>query len=143
MESEDSSDDRPQFQTAKRPAPRSITPQATPTVKRVKQHVDPLEAPEPSTKDKASEKVVEESEFIDLPIETIPTKSEPEYADESTEVETGDQEGEASYVEDDTYGEIKYDESYFTENDESVAKSGVSGFGESFEGDQSTTEAQG
>lgn len=147
MESEDSSDDRQQFHTSKRPAPRSNTPQASSTVKRVKQqsHVDPLDSSEPSMKETVTvvEKQTEDSEFIDLPIDTIPTKSEPEYADDTAEVEAVDQEGEATYVEDDTYGEIKYDESYFTENDETNVKSGVSGFGESFEGDQSQTEAQG
>jgi hypothetical protein len=42
-----------------------------------------------------------------------------------------------------TYGEEKYEESYFTEGD--ADKAGVSGFSETYatEGDQSATEAQG
>lgn len=143
LESEDSSDERPapppQTQTQKRAAQRSITPQAISAAKRIKNQ-DPLEAAEPTQEiipDKS-----EEPEFIDLPIETMPTKSEPEYADDSAEVEEGGDQ-EASYVEDDSYGDMKYDESYFTENDES--KPGVSGFNENYttEGDTSAQEAQG
>lgn len=155
LESEDSSDDRPapmvihqQVQpqaTQKRVAQRSITPQSAPAIKRVK-NIDPLEASEPMQHQIQQESVIPDkgdAEFIDLPIETIPTKSEPEYADDTAEVvEAAEQ--EPSYVEDDSYGEMKYDETYFTENDESASKPGVSGFAtESFEGDQSATEAQG
>lgn len=155
LESEDSCDDRPtpvvnqqqvqQQISQKRAAQRSITPQSAPAVKRVK-NIDPLEASEPMQHQVQQDTVIPEkgeAEFIDLPIETIPTKSEPEYADDTTEVvEAAEQ--EPSYVEDDSYGEMKYDETYFTENDESGTKPGVSGFAtESFEGDQSATEAQG
>lgn len=83
-------------------------------------------------------KSVGEPEFIDLPIEAVPTKAEPVYAEEGDD-EAGDQ--EATYVEDDSYGDMKYDESYFTENDDKAAGSG---FTESYtEGDTSATEAQG
>lgn len=104
----------------------------------------------------ADDKSTGEPEFIDLPIE-LPTKSEPEYADETNEEDAidqdheqddeeqddGDQE-EATYVEDESYGEMKYDESYFTENDDT--KAGASGFSESYaEAGQEAagTEAQG
>lgn len=109
----------------------------------------------------ADDKSTGEPEFIDLPIE-LPTKSEPEYADETNEEEAieqdaeheqdddqdehddGDQE-EATYVEDESYGEMKYDESYFTENDET--KAGASGFSESYAeaggNETAGTEAQG
>ena len=48
----------------------------------------------------------------------MPTKSEPDYTDEIREVESGDH--EATYVEDDSYGEMRYDESYFTENEDAA-----------------------
>lgn len=127
---------QPPPQSQKRVAQRSITPQA-PALKRIK-NVDPLEATEPEPETIESPEKSSEPEYIDLPIETLPTKSEPEYADESAEMENE----EATYVEDDAYGDMKYDESYFTENDES--KAGVSGFTESYtDNDASTTEAQG
>lgn len=84
-----------------------------------------------------------EPEFIDLPIETLPTKAEPDYGEDSAEVVEATEQ-EATYVEDDSYTDMKYDETYFTENEESVTqKPSVSGFGDSFEGEQSATEAQG
>ncbi|KAL5282599.1 mod(mdg4) family protein [Megaselia abdita] len=61
-----------------------------------------------------------DTEFIDLPID-LPTKSEPDYsnAEDAGEVDqTGEQE---TYVEDDSYGDMKYDESYFTENEDQTA----------------------
>lgn len=108
----------------------------------------------------ADDKSIGEPEFIDLPME-IPTKSEPEYAEETADEEAieqdteheqdadeqDDQEGEqeeATYVEDESYGDMKYDESYFTENDDT--KAGASGFSESYAeaGAEATgTEAQG
>lgn len=109
----------------------------------------------------ADDKSIGEPEFIDMPIE-LPTKSEPEYEQEETgEVETIEHETEheheqehedqeeaeqeeTTYVEDDSYGDMKYDESYFTENDET--KAGTSGFGESYTeaaGEATGTEAQG
>lgn len=98
-----------------------------------------------------------DAEFIDLPID-LPTKSEPDYsnADESGEVDqTGEQE---TYVEDDSYGDMKYDESYFTENEDQAAGGATATtvttstpaikqqFGEASyteSGDQSGAEAQG
>ncbi|XP_032595932.1 modifier of mdg4 isoform X15 [Drosophila grimshawi] len=60
----------------------------------------------------------EEAEYIDLPM-GMPTKSEPDYSEEHADV-AGD--GDTSYVEDDAYGEIRYDESYFTENEDAGAQ---------------------
>jgi hypothetical protein len=86
----------------------------------------------------------ETTEFIDLPIETtsLNPKTEPEYVEDTQEIET-EQDDDNQYVEDVTYGEEKYEESYFTEGDDN--KAGVSGFSETYatEGDQSATEAQG
>lgn len=118
MDSEDSSDDKPTtvvVQGQKRVLQRPVVAQ---TSKRVKT-VDPLDGGE-STRSagqssagqstsahivqvaSASDKVGE-PEFIDLPIETLPTKAEPDYGDEG-EVEEGDG-GEATYVEDsESYG---------------------------------------
>ncbi|KQS38601.1 modifier of mdg4 isoform X4 [Drosophila erecta] len=56
----------------------------------------------------------EEAEYIDLPME-LPTKSEPDYAEDHGDA-AGD--GEGTYVEDDTYGDMRYDDSYFTENED-------------------------
>ncbi|XP_064550530.1 modifier of mdg4 isoform X5 [Drosophila montana] len=58
----------------------------------------------------------EEAEYIDLPME-LPTKSEPDYSEEHAEV-AGD--GDTAYVEDDTYGDMRYDDSYFTENEDAT-----------------------
>lgn len=149
-ESEDSSDDKPVPQVQKRVI-RSITPQ---TAKRLKS--DPLETSD-SRQQQAQQqtqgqtqiitvqasdgKSVSEAEFMELPLETIPTKAEPEYAEEIGDDETV--EGEAQYVEDDSYGEMKYDETYFTENEDGKNAS-ASGFTESYtEGDTSANEAQG
>lgn len=153
LDSEDSSDDKQTIvvqQTQKRILQRSIPQQTAP--KRIKPN-DPLETSDVRTQPQqqqqqiitvastADSKSIGEPEFIDLPIETLPTKSEPDYGDEVHEVEdAGD--NEATYVEDDSYGDMKYDESYFTENDET--KGNVSGFAESYtEGDTSANEAQG
>lgn len=155
-ESEDSSDDKAVLvqPSQKRVIQRSITPQAP---KRLKTS-DPLDATEtittrqPGTAQSTQaqtqiitvqdNKSVGEPEFIDLPIEPIPTKSEPEYGEDVGEVEeAGDT--EATYVEDDSYGDMKYDESYFTENDDTKGAS-ASAFTESYaEGDTSANEAQG
>ncbi|XP_026845109.1 modifier of mdg4 isoform X15 [Drosophila persimilis] len=56
----------------------------------------------------------EEAEYIDLPME-LPTKAEPEYSEDHGDA-AGD--GDATYVEDDTYGDMRYDDSYFTENED-------------------------
>lgn len=104
---------------------------------------DPLDEPEHEIITPQHLKVTD-SEFIDLPIETtqLNPKTEPEYVEETQEIET--EQDDDQYVEDVTYGdgEEKYDESYFTEGDD---KAGVSGFSETYatEGDQSATEAQG
>uniref|UniRef100_A0A336LVH3 CSON002392 protein n=1 Tax=Culicoides sonorensis TaxID=179676 RepID=A0A336LVH3_CULSO len=152
LESEDSSDDKVvhaitvQAPTVKR-TQKSITPQSAPASKRIKittTTADPLEAVEP-TQITIQDK---DDEFINLPIETLNTKSEPhdsQYGDQASaqvsEVET--QEDNSAYVEDDGgYADMtKYDESYFTEGDE---KPGQSSFGESFTGTtEQGQEAQG
>ncbi|XP_052858425.1 modifier of mdg4-like isoform X12 [Drosophila gunungcola] len=56
----------------------------------------------------------EEAEYIDLPME-LPTKSEPDYSEDHGDA-AGD--GEGTYVEDDAYGDMRYDDSYFTENED-------------------------
>ncbi|XP_030374920.1 modifier of mdg4-like isoform X12 [Scaptodrosophila lebanonensis] len=66
------------------------------------------------TRQQTQQTAASEPEYIDLPME-LPTKSEPDYTEEHGEV-AGD--GEASYVEDDTYGDMRYDDSYFTENED-------------------------
>lgn len=78
-----------------------------------------------------------------MPIESsqLNPKTEPEYVEDTQEIET-EQDDDNQYVEDVSYGEEKYEESYF-EGD--TDKAGVSGFSETYatEGDQSATEAQG
>ncbi|XP_037029130.1 modifier of mdg4 isoform X36 [Bradysia coprophila] len=148
LESEDSSDDKPAPVVAqKRLISRSITPVTAPALKRTK-NSDPLEASEPTSQQQIITTIetksnAEETEFIDLPMETMPTKSEPDYGDDTGEVEAVDQ--DTTYVEDDSgdYGDMKYDSSYFTENDD--VKAGASGFAEPYAetGDQSANEAQG
>ncbi|XP_039947822.1 modifier of mdg4-like isoform X5 [Bactrocera neohumeralis] len=119
--------------THKRPA-RSIG--SGPHIKRTKSTIDPLDttdvstgtqqitvqtavvaAPAPETKTQVQQQQ-SEPEYIDLPIE-LPTKSEPDYAEDAGDVDGG--ENETTYVEDDSYGELRYDESYFTENDDTPA----------------------
>jgi hypothetical protein len=133
-------------QSGKRPIARSsITQIAAP--KRIKmaqqqESADPLDEPEHEIVTPQHLKVTESTEFIDLPIESthLNPKTEPEYVEDTQEIET--EQDDDQYVEDVTYGEEKYDESYFTEGDD---KAGVSGFSETYatEGDQSATEAQG
>lgn len=118
----------------------------------------------------SDDKSIGEAEFIDLPIEMPATKAEPDYGEDLGDVETIEQEADhemeqeheheqeeqgeeaevegeedATYVEEDAYGDMKYDESYFTENDDT--KAGASGFSESYTEAQaaetSGTEAQG
>ncbi|XP_023036504.1 modifier of mdg4 isoform X16 [Drosophila willistoni] len=60
----------------------------------------------------------EEAEYIGLPID-LPTKSEPDYVEDAGDA-AGD--GETTYVEDDAYGDMRYDESYFTENEDGAAQ---------------------
>ncbi|XP_053946035.1 modifier of mdg4 isoform X9 [Anastrepha ludens] len=114
--------------THKRPA-RSVA--SGPHIKRTKSTIDPLDTSEssgaqqitvqtavvaaPASETKTQVQQQNETEYIDLPIE-LPTKSEPDYAEDAGDVEGG--ENEATYVEDDSYGELRYDDSYFTENDE-------------------------
>lgn len=128
------------------------------TVQIVKQITQtPVAPPAPTTSSS-------EPEYVEMPIETINPKAEPEYADDPSEVEAIDAEHDqdqalteqdqhehdqdaddsANYVEDETYGDMsKYDESYFTEGDD--AKAGASGFGsESYaEGGAADQAAQG
>ncbi|XP_052864881.1 modifier of mdg4-like isoform X15 [Anopheles cruzii] len=97
-----------------------------------------------------------EPEYVEMALEPISTKAEPDYSEEHTEIETveaeteqdqslaehdqsadqeqeqGDDEG--TYVEDEAYGDMaKYEESYFTEGEE--GKAGVSGFAEPYTSD--------
>lgn len=162
LDSEDSSDDKATAvvvqQSQKRVLPRP-GPASQAAAKRLKTiSSDPLEQSESPRSGQSSGaqqgssaqivqvtsaadgKTVGEPEFIDLPIETLPTKAEPDYGDEG-EVEEA---GEATYVEDESYGDMKYDESYFTESEETAKGASASGFGESYtEGDTSANEAQG
>uniref|UniRef100_A0A1L8DD56 BTB domain-containing protein n=1 Tax=Nyssomyia neivai TaxID=330878 RepID=A0A1L8DD56_9DIPT len=151
LESEDSADERTMIQvhTQKRTAPRqTVALQSVPSAKRTKMETHTIETVveqpvETQTTTRISEK--SDTEFIDLPIsETLSAKAEPveEYTEDTAE--DIEQEGEATYVEEDTYGDMKYDESYFTENDESGNKPNVSGFSDTYAGDadQSVAEAQ-
>lgn len=149
-ESEDSSDDKPVLvQTSQKRVIRSITPQTA--SKRLKTVSDPLDTSDKQSQSQSQTQIITvqasdaksvgEPEFIDLPIETIPAKAEPEYGDDVGDDEAG--ETEATYVEDDSYGDMKYDETYFTENDDKQ-NSSAGGFAESYaEGDTSANEAQG
>lgn len=149
IESEESSDEKQtltlvQSQPAKRIARSSITAAAPKRIKmqQTQESSDPLDEPEHEIVTPQHLKVSETTEFIDLPIEAtqLNPKTEPEYVEDTQEIET--EQDDDQYVEDVTYGEEKYDESYFTEGDD---KAGVSGFSETYatEGDQSATEAQG
>ncbi|XP_055616840.1 modifier of mdg4-like isoform X8 [Toxorhynchites rutilus septentrionalis] len=137
----------------------SITPQTTQIMKRAKLS-DPLEAPEPAQiqtvqivkqiTQTPQPTISSEPEYVEMPIETINPKAEPDYVDDPSEVEAieteheheheheqalteheaaeHEQDADDNYVEDETYGEMaKYDESYFTEGEE--VKAGASGFG--------------
>lgn len=155
IESEESSDEKQtvtlvQSQSAKRvgrhvvsAAPKRIKIQQT-NISHTIDTNDPLDAPDSEMMSPQQLKVSETTEFIDLPIESssLNPKTEPEYVEDAQEIETAEQDDD-TYVEDVTYGEEKYDETYFTEGDET--KAGVSGFSETYqtEGDQSATEAQG
>lgn len=131
-------------QPVKRIARQSLTAAAPKRVKmtQAQESSDPLDEPEHEIVTPQHLKVSETTEFIDLPIEAtqLNPKTEPEYVEDTQEIET--EQDDDQYVEDVTYGEEKYDESYFTEGDD---KAGVSGFSETYatEGDQSATEAQG
>ncbi|XP_053680521.1 modifier of mdg4 isoform X1 [Anopheles nili] len=98
-----------------------------------------------------------ESEYIELPIESINPKAEPDYTEETAEIETvdaeteqdnklseqgdqGDADDEGNYVEDEAYGEMgisKYDDSYLTEGEDG-GKPSVSGFVDSYTSDGGT-----
>lgn len=122
---------------------KTITPQSAPVPKRIKV----TNAPDPLESVNAAQITIQhekEDEFITLPIETLNPKNEPDYESTSvTEVEAQDQ--DTAYVEDESYGEMaKYDESYFTETDETGKQQQT--FGESYsatEHEQSGTETQG
>ncbi|KAH8318150.1 hypothetical protein KR074_011404 [Drosophila pseudoananassae] len=129
--------------TNKRSAQRSNLAQSSSAgVKRTKTVMDPLESETGTTATTTTQQIVpqqitvqttvvsaaeklpqsqvrqqqqqEEAEYIDLPIE-MPTKSEPDYTEDHGDG-AGDAEG--AYVEDDTYGDMRYDDSYFTENED-------------------------
>lgn len=151
IESEESSDEKQTVtlvqtnQPVKRIARQSISAAAPKRIKitqQTQESSDPLDEPEHEIVTPQHLKVTEATEFIDLPIEAtqLNPKTEPEYVEDTQEIET--EQDDDQYVEDVTYGEEKYDESYFTEGDD---KAGVSGFSETYatEGDQSATEAQG
>ncbi|XP_053667387.1 uncharacterized protein LOC128717110 [Anopheles marshallii] len=95
-----------------------------------------------------------EPEYIELPMESINPKAEPDYTDEAAEIETvdaeaeqehklseqGDADDDGNYVEDETYGDMtmgKYEESYLTEAEDG-AKPGASGFVETYTSDGGT-----
>ncbi|XP_049276907.1 modifier of mdg4-like isoform X5 [Anopheles funestus] len=97
-----------------------------------------------------------EPEYIELPMESINPKAEPDYTDETAEIETvdaeteqehklsehdqGDGDDDGHYVEDETYGDMamgKYEESYLTEGEDG-AKPGASGFVDSYTSDGGT-----
>lgn len=126
--------------THKRPAQRSLG--SVPHIKRTKSTIDPLEAsdasvatqqinvqttvvaaeskPQPQAQQQQTQiqqQQANETEYIDLPIE-LPTKSEPDYGEEH---DMDQAEQDANYVEDESYGDIRYDESYFTENEDAGA----------------------
>lgn len=113
IDSEDSSDDKAvHVQQAQKRVNRQSTPAQQ--SKRIKTIQDPLDdvitTKQQSSGSQqtiqittASDKSVGEPEFIDLPIETIPTKAEPDYGDDGEVEESG--ENEATYVEDESYGE--------------------------------------
>ncbi|XP_049532486.1 modifier of mdg4-like isoform X22 [Anopheles darlingi] len=102
-----------------------------------------------------------EPEYVDLAMEPLNAKAEPDYVEEQAEIETveaeteqdqslteneqtADQEQEQGddgdqYVDDDGYGELaKYEDSYFTEGED--GKAGASGFGESYASDGTSNE---
>jgi hypothetical protein len=150
IESEGSSDEKQTVTVVQTSQPikrvaRTTLPAAAP--KRAKTQIshegtDPLDAADHEIV--TPQQLKETAEFIDLPMETtsLNPKTEPEYVEDTQEIET-EQDDDNQYVEDVTYGEEKYEESYFTEGD--TDKAGVSGFSETYatEGDQSATEAQG
>ncbi|XP_023309273.2 modifier of mdg4-like isoform X8 [Lucilia cuprina] len=138
--------------TQKRPAQRSSLG-SVPNIKRSKSTIDPLEASDANTaaathqinvqtvvaetkphvqhqqqhqthhhqQQAQHQQQTNEPEYIDLPID-LPTKSEPDYAEEAGEVDQAEQ--DATYVEDESYGDMRYDESYFTENEDAAAAGG-------------------
>lgn len=120
--------------------------------------VEALEAPEPTPQVQTVQivKQVMEPDYVEIPIESINAKAEPEYADETGEIETVETEAEqehtlteheqsadqeqadddGNYVEDE-YAEMgKFEESYFTEGED--AKACASGFGDSYTSDGGT-----
>lgn len=125
LDSEDSSDDKATTVVVQQAQKRVLQrPSATSQVKRMKTiSSDPLDASD-SPKQSSSaqqaqtiqvssgaDKSVGEPEFIDLPIESLPTKAEPDYGDEGEVEETGDT--EATYVEDESYGKHQFKFQYF------------------------------
>lgn len=59
-----------------------------------------------------------ETEYIEMPMSIdLPAKSEPDYADETAEIDHGEHDS-TTYVEDESYAEMRYDETYFTENED-------------------------
>lgn len=118
IDSEDSSDDKAATVVVQQ-AQKRVIRQSTPAqpIKRIKTIVaaDPLDDVAPKAQSSGAQqtqtiqvtsgadKTVGEPEFIDLPLDTMPTKSEPDYGDDGEVEETGDT--EATYVEDESYGE--------------------------------------
>lgn len=136
----------PTTQTLKRVAAKSLNPLSIST-KRLKvssvSGQDPLESIE-TTQIAIQEK---EDEFITLPIEMNPKNEPHDYESAvATTVDNEAQDQEATFAEDETYGEMsKYEEPYFTEGEVS-GKVDQQSFGESYsanEQDQGSGEAQG
>uniref|UniRef100_U5EU42 Putative transcription factor n=1 Tax=Corethrella appendiculata TaxID=1370023 RepID=U5EU42_9DIPT len=135
LESEESSDEKilaaphpVQIQHApKRVAQRSITPQTSPAVKRIKvQTADPLEASEPTqttatvqtvhivkqhstpqpiiqqhvVQQQQPQTITGDDEYVELPVESINPKSEPEYVEDTTEIEQTTEHEEAEIEQD-------------------------------------------
>lgn len=108
-ESEDSGDEK--FVPPKRTATRVMGPASKRTKANVQQIINETVADSISD---PTESTIEEV-MITLPIDA---KAEPEYTEEETAtVEITESEAQG-YVEDEAYSDMKYDETYFTENDD-------------------------
>lgn len=124
-------------------APKRIKIQPIPPAPVQEQQPDPLDASELESLNPQEIKTSDTAEF-EMPMESsqLTAKPEPEYED-MQETDNNDQDDEGNYVEDDTYGggdTTKYEESYFTEGDDT--KAGVSGFMDSYSREDQT-DAQG
>lgn len=65
----------------------------------------------------AGHQTTTETEYIEMPMPIdLPAKSEPDYVD-TAEMDHGEHDS-TTYVEDETYAEMRYDDTYFTENED-------------------------